>query len=69
MASANMAAADVTAAKSRVPAEAPSMPAEPTRVATTKTAMTAASTLCPHGHSEEKGERRDGHQATHTSLL
>jgi hypothetical protein len=59
MASADVAAAYVTAAK-------PGMPTKATRVAPTKTAVPAASALCPHGHREEKGERRDGHQATHT---
>jgi hypothetical protein len=62
-----MAAADVATAY--VTAAEPGMPAEPTRVAATKTAVTAASALRPHGHCEEKGERRNGHQATHTKLL
>lgn len=64
-----MAAADVTTAKSGAPTEAPGMPAEPARVAATKTAVTPTSALRPQGHCEEKGERRDGRQATHTKLL
>jgi len=39
---------------------------------TGSTAMAAASAvtsamLRPYGHRQEKGERRDGHQAAHTS--
>jgi hypothetical protein len=45
------------------------MPTKATRMAATKTAVTATSALRPHGHREEKRERRDGHQATHTQLL
>jgi hypothetical protein len=64
-----MASADVATAKPCVPAEAPGMSAETTRMAATKTTVTATSALCPQGHREKKGERRDGHQATHKRLL
>ena len=33
------------------------------------TAVTSSAMLRPHRHSEEKRERRDGHQATHTRVI
>jgi|SRR5579864_7625953 hypothetical protein len=64
-----MASTDVATAKPSMPAETPGMSTETTRMAATKTTVTATSALCPQGHREKKGERRDGHQATHTRLL
>jgi hypothetical protein len=40
-----------------------------TTVATGASTMTASAVLRPQGYSQEKGERRDGQQATHTRLL
>jgi hypothetical protein len=31
--------------------------------------VTPTSALRPHGHCEEKGERDDGHQASHTNPI
>ena len=46
------------------------MAAEAATVSTTETAsVSAAAALRPHGYSQEKRERRDGHQAAHTRTL
>jgi D-aminopeptidase len=61
--SAGEAAGDATAAaESSVSTEAAAM-------AATKTTVTSAAALRPHGYGQEERERRDGHQATHTRLL
>ncbi len=56
-------------ASTEVPAAKPSVATEAAPVAAAKTTVTSASALRPHGDSQEKRERRDGHQATHTALL
>jgi hypothetical protein len=71
-----MASTEATTAKPSVSTEAAPVTATKTGVATeaapvaaAKTTVTSASALRPHGDSQEKRERRDGHQATHTALL
>ncbi len=71
-----MAAAHATAAKPSVATEATNVtatktgvPTEATPVTAAKTTVPPASTLRPHGDSQEERERRDGHQATHTCIL
>ncbi|MFZ1140676.1 MAG: hypothetical protein WAN76_15940, partial [Candidatus Sulfotelmatobacter sp.] len=69
-----MASTEATTAKPSVSTEAapvtatkPSVATEVAPVAAAKTTtVTSASALRQHGDSQEKRERRDGHQATHT---
>jgi hypothetical protein len=61
-----MPATDVTAGKATACSEAAAMASAKTGMAPASVTATA---LRPHGHGEKQGERRNEHQATHTSSL
>lgn len=65
----DVAASYVTCAKAAAVSTAETGVSTAETASMSATAGVTSATLCPEGNGEEKRERRDGCQATHTRLL